>query len=92
MLCAVGPTEGWDSGASKGKRGEEEQYSTVPLEGGGLERHAEIDSLHPGNEYLLRVFANNAQGSSPASAIGVLPLKRCFPILTSFNSLPQSTH
>ena len=42
----------------------------MPLEDGGLECHADIDSLDPGNEYLLRVIANNSLGSSHASEVG----------------------
>lgn len=69
MWLPVGPTEGWNCGASKGKQKREEVFSPVPLEDGGLGFHADIDSLEPGNEYLLRVIANNSLGSSPASDV-----------------------
>lgn len=70
MWLPVGPTENWNCGASKGKQKTEEVFSPVLLEDGGLGCHADIDSLDPGNEYLLRVIANNSLGSSPASAVG----------------------
>lgn len=77
LWCTVGPTEGWDSGANKGKGKLEEVYATVPLEDGGLSCQAEIDCLDPGNEYLLRVYATNAQGSSPPSAVGTSLYRAC---------------
>ncbi|BDA40522.1 probable fibronectin type-III domain-containing protein 3a [Coccomyxa sp. Obi] len=79
-LCRVGPTEGWNCGASKGKQKREEVFSSVLLEDGGLGCHADIDSLDPGNEYLLRVIANNSLGSSPASAVGRVCTKAAPPV------------
>ena len=47
------------------------QYEMVPLEDNGMDCTADIPDLEPGLDYLLRVSAVNAQGSSPASEPGL---------------------
>jgi hypothetical protein len=53
---------------------EEDEFATVPMKDHGMSCQADITSLEPGTDYLLRVYATNDQGSSPASTVGTPPI------------------